>query len=70
MNLHYTLLGALTNVYFKLVQKLDYYFMCLYITHLKFNNCDERIKIMKWLRKIAKNSQEAIFVLYCIYKKF
>jgi len=44
--------------------------MCLYITHLKFNNCDERIKIMKWLRKIAKNSQEAIFVLYCIYKKF
>ena len=44
--------------------------MCLYITHLKFNNCDERIKIMKWLRKIAKNSQEAIFVLYCIYKNF
>ena len=44
--------------------------MCLYITHLKFNNCDERIKITKWLRKIAKKSQEAIFVLYCIYKKF
>ena len=70
MNLHYTLLGALTNVYFKLVQKLDYYFLCLYITHIKFNNCDERIKIMKWLRKIAKNSQEVIFVLYYRYKKF
>jgi len=76
MNFSNNLLNALYNVHSKLLRIFDYYFMGLYIVLIlfiriiKLYNYDEQNNFSKWIQNNTKFSQDTIFVVYSLYKKF